>query len=171
MIFYGCTGGRMSDLLTSQCTKPIAAEKAALIAKLIFFAMTGFLVIFGIIVYIVSSGTDFSEQDRTLGKTLLYVLVPVTVIDVILSFVFRILANRAHITSSQESAAPAVFSGFIISLALCEGAAFFAGITYMLSGEPAALGLYVFLFLCMFLHFPFKSRFEKVRDALTIDET
>jgi hypothetical protein len=119
-----------------------------------------------------------AQQPAKSIPTLTYVSAGMGIILLPLSFILpNVLATQslrsaaARATAATPSSSPppgaavtsanAYQTSMIIGGAIAEGAAFFAGVVYLIEQNPIALGVFVILLAALILQFPTRSRFDR----------
>lgn len=147
------------DQQSTTSIKTIQIIAAALIMGVVIFA--GFAVV-------IQSGAEADPQDE--GIPILLIAASVfTVMELgarqVMMMVFdKKLKQEIEEYRGDQSSAEQFLGLFqtrtIISFALCEGAAFFGVIVYIIEGHPGGLGLAGFLVALMAISFPTENKFR-----------
>jgi hypothetical protein len=136
---------------------PQAASDRRTLVVLWLAVTTGVALLVGVLVVLVGSGTGGTMADGTL---LFYLNAALNVGAIAGAFaVQRGLEARLPATGSYAEAAALIRTRVILSAAVIEASAFFAGLAFFLTGEGINLAFVVPFFAFMFLFFPSEGRY------------
>lgn len=161
--FSSPTNKKFSTVMSQQQTTSIQTM------QIITAALMMGVVMFGGVAVVIQSGNDQVVENNEL-PILLIVAFVFTVIELGARQVVLIVFNQKLKTEIQdykegESSAEEFLGLYqtrlIISMALCEGAAFFGLIVYMIEGHWGGLAIAAFLLIIMGTSFPTENKFRE----------
>jgi hypothetical protein len=135
--------------------QPPLTRKAAL-------AIWWALVLLPLAFLVVILGLEGEPQSPELRPLFFWLAVGASVLDVVLS---RVLAPRVGSTTTSDPEALA-FTRLLLGWALCEAAALFPLVAYLITGDARLLGVFAVDLLALVLLFPSAGRIESLMPSL-----
>jgi F0F1-type ATP synthase membrane subunit c/vacuolar-type H+-ATPase subunit K len=135
--------------------QPALTRKAAL-------AIWWALVLLPVAFLVVILGLEGEPQSPELRPLFFWLAVGASVLDVVLS---RVLAPRVGSAATSDPEALA-FTRLLLGWALCEAAALFPLVAYLITGDGRLLGVFAVDLLALVLLFPSAGRIESLMRSL-----
>lgn len=135
-------------------TQPPLTRKAAL-------AIWWALVLLPVAFLVVILGLDGEPQSPELRPLFFWLAIGASALDVVLS---RVLAPRVGSASSDREAL--AFTRLLLAWALCEAAALFPLVAYLITGDARLVGVFAVDLLALVLLFPSEARIESLMSSV-----